>query len=486
MGAGLARSASVILRQSGGIVPPPPSGVMVGNSIFVSKEGNDATGTREDFVFSFLTIQAAIAVAISGDTIFVYPGTYTAVGGSDFLLPAGVKMHCYEGVTLFTNTNIQVQNIFGYADFNVGTVLNAIGDIECQSITFLDDGGQLYINTANTNVKVFGDIVYLGLNDYGIYYGNNSDSSLEFQDIFFANSNISGSPYGCITIHNPTAAKINIKFRDMYLTGDNTNQAGIFIDSGVGIFYESYININFNRIIFDDATAGTTVSGIYLGGNAIDAGTVTNEKYYIIINGNEINTIEASDLYGVNCVGSIGTINIGKNITNNGIPLFITDDGTNQSYIDYNGDLFKYATSAHDKNVYISNSTVNYNGFISYCEVGVRITNTSIVTLKGTIEANNNTGVAIESNTSVSVTARLIDLDIYAQAGHNIIAIDDLVSLSLKNVKMIIDTPGGGEFCIGSSANVDVQILAAYTNVDLDTKVTDLIGGLIVDPNITI
>lgn len=50
----------------------------VGNSLFVDKDGVDATGTRERFDKPFLTYAAAKAVALTGDTIYVRPGTYNA------------------------------------------------------------------------------------------------------------------------------------------------------------------------------------------------------------------------------------------------------------------------------------------------------------------------------------------------------------------------------------------------------------------------
>lgn len=48
----------------------------VGNSVFVSKSGDDATGVRGRFDRQFLTIQAAVNAWQEGDTIIIYPGTY--------------------------------------------------------------------------------------------------------------------------------------------------------------------------------------------------------------------------------------------------------------------------------------------------------------------------------------------------------------------------------------------------------------------------
>jgi len=66
------------------------AGSLWGNTIFIDiVNGNDATGVRGDSAFPFLTVAAAIAVALAGDTIFVRPGVYTVAA---FALPADVAI----------------------------------------------------------------------------------------------------------------------------------------------------------------------------------------------------------------------------------------------------------------------------------------------------------------------------------------------------------------------------------------------------------
>jgi hypothetical protein len=48
----------------------------INNTLFVSKNGNNATAVRNDWTKPFLTIQAAITAALAGDTIYIFPGTY--------------------------------------------------------------------------------------------------------------------------------------------------------------------------------------------------------------------------------------------------------------------------------------------------------------------------------------------------------------------------------------------------------------------------
>lgn len=72
------------------------SSVTVGNTLFVSKTGVDATGARQNFAKHYLTITAAIAAASSGDMIEVFPGTYT----ESITLATGVRIYCHVGVTI--------------------------------------------------------------------------------------------------------------------------------------------------------------------------------------------------------------------------------------------------------------------------------------------------------------------------------------------------------------------------------------------------
>lgn len=68
-----------------GVIPPPPPGLSAIPTINVchvmknsgGQGGNDATGTRNRLDLPFLTIAAAEAAAQPGDTIVIWPGTYT-------------------------------------------------------------------------------------------------------------------------------------------------------------------------------------------------------------------------------------------------------------------------------------------------------------------------------------------------------------------------------------------------------------------------
>lgn len=83
--------------------------VNIGNTLFVSKEGVDGTGERQNLTKHFLTVQAALAKALSGDTIVIYPGVYDA--GSVTIVDKSIAFVAIGEVTL--STNIIMNNVAG-------------------------------------------------------------------------------------------------------------------------------------------------------------------------------------------------------------------------------------------------------------------------------------------------------------------------------------------------------------------------------------
>jgi len=67
--------------------------VTLDNSLFVSKDGNDGTAQPYSLVNKYLTIQAAIDDCVSGETVFVYPGTYT----ENLTIQNGIRVHFFLG-----------------------------------------------------------------------------------------------------------------------------------------------------------------------------------------------------------------------------------------------------------------------------------------------------------------------------------------------------------------------------------------------------
>jgi hypothetical protein len=130
------------------------------NVLYVAKNGDDATGLADRLDKPFLTVQAAITAASSGDLVYVYPGTYS----ESIILKDGVNIYLTDGATIsnnalktVTDNNVAVTCVIdGYGQIlntTVGTgyaidIRNASSDItirakyvECTATS----GASLYI-----------------------------------------------------------------------------------------------------------------------------------------------------------------------------------------------------------------------------------------------------------------------------------------------------------------------------------------------------
>lgn len=137
------------------------AGTLWGNCLFVDiVNGNDATAVRGDSAFPYLTVNAAITAALSGDTIVVRPGTYTV---TSFSMPAGVVLYGLGGpqdviltATVAANTtlvnmannariqNVTIQLLSGAAVTLTGVRFSGSQSATAQlvdSVVIVDNGG---------------------------------------------------------------------------------------------------------------------------------------------------------------------------------------------------------------------------------------------------------------------------------------------------------------------------------------------------------
>lgn len=114
------------------VLPAGTGSIYHDNTLYVSKTGDDSTGTRGRADKPFLTISAAFAAATNdGDLIVVMPGTYNErlIGNK-----AGIKTNIFfhKGATLYYNSAAAVVSYSGTGYFNIsilgyGTIYNTVG-----------------------------------------------------------------------------------------------------------------------------------------------------------------------------------------------------------------------------------------------------------------------------------------------------------------------------------------------------------------------
>jgi hypothetical protein len=104
------------------------------NGIYVDKDRTDDYTASGSVLYPYKTIQAAITAANSGDTIFIWPGTYT------------------EDLTLKPSVNLIGQSKFSV--YIVGTVtFSTAGTVYCEHIIFKTSGVGNTLNFAGTGVQ---------------------------------------------------------------------------------------------------------------------------------------------------------------------------------------------------------------------------------------------------------------------------------------------------------------------------------------------
>ena len=105
-------------------------GTNLTQSIFVTQNGDDTTGTIGNISKPFATLESASQAATTGSTIFVYPGTYTV---TENLAREGVNYYFQPGTTVSSSyagaifdvegfrTSPHGFNVYGNADFHIHT-----------------------------------------------------------------------------------------------------------------------------------------------------------------------------------------------------------------------------------------------------------------------------------------------------------------------------------------------------------------------------
>ena len=161
------------------------------NVVYVAKNGSDVTGVRNELSNPFLTLEAAVAVALAGDLIVVYPGQYdvttTALNG---IAKDGVSYYFYPETLVRKTTIGDIFNVDGF-----GTGFNVYGQGDFSKT---NDAGHILWAGAN------------GIFNIGF------DMTFEARDVFnttaswsFSYSTVSSTPY----------PKATFKVRNVLCTG---------------------------------------------------------------------------------------------------------------------------------------------------------------------------------------------------------------------------------------------------------------------------
>jgi hypothetical protein len=222
----------------------PSNLIELENTLFVSKNGDDSTGTRNRLDLPFLGIEAAILAANPGDCIIVLPGAYVTTE----LLATDTSLYLYPNTTVkFTG---------GILDFSSNAGIYGNGNIDFTNqnpITITGDS--VFIEAEKITMN--GEIIYNGFTSMTVKCQtlfSSSKKSIHIQSpasnssckIDINNLNSLYSTEGCIIIENLSKSTVDI----------NINKSSVSRLSSKGFLftrntdYSSVIKFNCNSHVY--------------------------------------------------------------------------------------------------------------------------------------------------------------------------------------------------------------------------------------------
>lgn len=269
------------------------TGLPIENMLFVSENGDDATGLRTRLDKPFLTISAAMAVATVNDTVYIFPGTYTIPSGDSFIIP-NVNMYCEAGA------NITIIDM----DVNTFSIGGSVGTLPGSGRAYGIFGeGEFFITSAtptlitptviDTAQFIFSGKLLYFLNT-GITWTNMYELTYKFSKMYVRDSNIfdfdnaSTLGYNVLTFKvdyvnvkesGNTGAIRNIRISRIVSGGATIDINWLYVDQNpVG---EGFLNCNLNLA---NAAIKVIVSNAYVrGDDTIDL----NERFSPLIFNND-------------------------------------------------------------------------------------------------------------------------------------------------------------------------------------------------------
>ena len=335
------------------------SDVKVGNSLFVSKTwGNNTTAARESLSLQFLTITAAVTAAQSGDTIFVFPGTYN----DNNIQKDGVTVHLFEGARIVATGGsvVEVNTAItfkvtgnGYIEGNLYSIVvnntSAIVEIECDEVMTPALGVGVYRATGSLRLKAKNKI-NVGIGAFGVDIRGAGDcyiSTPEISDIATTDSDRNNNAYGNIAIRSVTGG--NIVIESPTIKG-RTRGPILLLQDTTGA---NSINVKYDRMQNDwtGATSYNTCSVLLLNTGLSES---TNN---VFIYGNILSTGTSGGIYAL-FNPSTGKVNYFGNVQVQGDTYAILN-ASNAYFISFNGDAMSSSATTNAIRIGDNNAGLN-------------------------------------------------------------------------------------------------------------------------------
>lgn len=375
--------------STGGVIPPPPAGlsaVITQNTLHVMKSGNDATGARHRLDLPYLTIAAALADAVAGDRVYVWPGTYseaiTAVNGVDiYRLGATLSSPTGAGYLIDAGTG-QSFTLDGWGplldDDNGVAYVAGGGSVVIYGSMESTNGPGAEVSGAGSTLTIHGSITASGI----AANANNSGT-------LTITGNVTSSGANGVTVASSAVCTIN---------GNITGQAEGALLGNLATF-TAFGNINGRTRGIDCDRATVVVTG--------DVNSQNDEGVYVNTNGGSVlinGNVSSQGIEGISCGN--GTLTVTGNVTfSGGGGHASTCDG---GAVDIYGDAIIQVGGAGSTIGTTSGTTLVRGNVRNYGSGrGVQTNSTGSVEVYGDVEATDHNAVLLQG-LGVTVRGRCI------------------------------------------------------------------------------
>ena len=408
-----------------------------GNVLFVSPNGDDSTAVKGDYLRPYASIYSAKTDSVSGDTIYVLPGTWTYdnrnSAGNPYNGQINTKVNLWKnGITYYFSPNTKI--VF-YNQTVTGQIMYLFNPL----------------NTSGETCTVLGDLEWFGYSTGAdssnghstfLWLDNNNDSGFTFHAEFKKLTSYTCEPIRVsrnVTITGTSQANITLvgdEIYRQYLGGQSGAAAVEFVNGSDSIlYYKSHIRKRYNiggafwyfqfagnlsrsfinvygdyflsstsgRCVWMRNLTGTInvdIKDLYHGsGHVVD--TNGTGGWVLNMNGNVIDNVpNGSSANGVFWITSGGnTINYNGNISTNigsGVGRYVAAGTSNNTY-NIKGDVTYLGTGTTTNVIFYTQNAgvVNYTGKITGNYAGG-----IAQTLNGTVNINNSYIKSTVSNSS--------------------------------------------------------------------------------------
>lgn len=246
------------------------------NYIYVAKSGNDTTGDGSANL-PYLTIQHAITSASSGDTIFIFPGSYT----EDLTFKAGVNLTGSIKLGVYITGN---------------HTANFTGTVICENVVLTSTTGNTltFSGTGAQNFQLLQASVNATAGDAINWTNTNASSKIYFED-GTCNVTISGASARCF-YSSTLAAGSFIANRVTFRLANSANNVCLAIGGAVAFTHTSDQIVG--QVTVSD-TASATIAQVAMVTGNVAVLTTTSTGAVAIIN----DTVTTTAAYAVTGVG---------------------------------------------------------------------------------------------------------------------------------------------------------------------------------------